>query len=156
MNHVTPCSRSLSIVSFVQTSLLVLFFNLLLVLGAQAQQQAPQPPAPASMHQPPAPHQPASPHSGSEAQFPDGSAYANSSLSYHIIDASNSTFGYDVFVDGKLMIHQTSIPAMPGNVGFKTKDDAAKVAEMVMYKIRKGEMPPTVSPEEMKELNVIK
>ncbi|MBX7141526.1 MAG: DUF4907 domain-containing protein [Chitinophagales bacterium] len=77
-------------------------------------------------------------------------------LTYQIIDSQNNTFGYDVYRDGKLMIHQTSIPAMPGNDGFKTRDDAAKVAEMVMYKIRKGEMPPTVTVEEMKELGVIK
>ena len=103
--------------------------------------------------QQPAP--PAAPQQEQGAQFPDGSAYKNAVITYNIIDAPNNTFGYDVFVDGKLMIHQTSIPAMPGNDGFKTKDDAAKVAEMVMYKIRKGEMPPTVTPEEMKELGVI-
>jgi hypothetical protein len=83
------------------------------------------------------------------------SAYQNASLTYVIIDAPNNTFGYEVFVDGKLMIHQTSIPAMPGNDGFKSKDDAAKVAELVMYKIRKGEMPPTVTTEELKSLRVI-
>ena len=125
----------------------------------RAQQQAP-PPVPAQMHQQPTPPQPplspASQQTGNAAQFPDGSAYANSNLTYNIIDAANNTFGYDVLIDGKLIIHQSSIPAMPGNEGFKTKDDAAKVAEMVMYKIRKGEMPPTVSPEEMKELGVIK
>lgn len=78
----------------------------------------------------------------------------NANTSYHIIDAPNGTFGYDVFVDGKLMIHQTSIPAMPGNDGFQTKDDASKVAEMVISKIRKGEMP-MVTPEEMKVLGTI-
>jgi hypothetical protein len=76
-------------------------------------------------------------------------------ITYQIIDSQNNTFGYDVYRDGKLMIHQTSIPAMPGNDGFKTRDDAVKVAELVMFKIRKGEMPPTVTVEEMKELGVI-
>lgn len=83
------------------------------------------------------------------------SAIQNAALTYIIIDAPNSTFGYDVLMDGKLMIHQTSIPAMPGNDGFSSKDDAAKVAELVMYKIRKGEMPPTVTTEELKSLHVI-
>jgi hypothetical protein len=127
---------------------LVFLFALLFVFSiAQAQQPAPPPQPPLA---------PASPQSGSAVQFPDGSAYKNAVITYNIIDAPNSTFGYDVLVDGKLMIHQSSIPAVPGNEGFKTKDDAAKVAEMVMYKIRKGEMPPTVSPEEMKDLGVIK
>ena len=51
------------------------------------------------------------------------------------------------------MIHQSSIPGLPGNEGFKTKDDAIKVAEMVVYKIRNGEMPPTVSIDEMESLH---
>ena len=39
--------------------------------------------------------------------------------------------------------------------GFKTKDAAEKVAQLVITKIRKGEMPPTVTTEELKALNVI-
>ncbi len=92
----------------------------------------------------------------SDVQFPEASAYTNANLTYNIIDAPNNTYSYDVYAEGRLMIHQTSAPGLPGNEGFKTKDDAAKVAEMVMYKIRKGEMPPTVTLEEMKELGIIK
>lgn len=44
----------------------------------------------------------------SSAPFPSGSAYANTILSYKIIDAPNNTFGYDVIADGRWMIHQTS------------------------------------------------
>ena len=123
-------------------------FYLICVSASFAQQQAP----PAGAQQVPLAAQQQNP----AAKLPDSSAYKNSNLTYNIIDAPDNTFGYDVFVDGKLMIHQTSIPAMPGNDGFKTKEDATKVAEMVMYKIRKGEMPPTVTPEEMKKLEVIK
>ena len=90
------------------------------------------------------------------AKFPEAGAYANATLTYKIIDAPNHTFGYDVYADGKLLIHQTSIPAMPGNEGFKTNQNAEKVAMLVMDKIRKGEMPPTVSVEELKKLKVIK
>ena len=64
----------------------------------------------------------------SAAKFPEASAYANTKLTYKIIDAPNHTYGYDVFADGRLMIHQTSVPALPGNEGFKTKEDASKVA----------------------------
>jgi hypothetical protein len=92
----------------------------------------------------------------SSAQFPTSGAYANTKLTYKIIDAANNTFSYDVFADGKLMIHQTSVPALPGSEGFKTKANAGKVARLVMDKIKKGEMPPTVSIDEMKKLKVIK
>ena len=49
------------------------------------------------------------------AQFPQASAYANTKLTYKIIDAPSHTYGYDVLADDRLMIHQKSIPAMPGN-----------------------------------------
>ena len=90
------------------------------------------------------------------SQFPGTSDYANINLSYKIIDVFNNTFGYDVSVHDRLMIHQSSVPGLPGNEGFKTKNDAQIVAQLVIEKIKKGEMPPTVSIEEMKTLNVIK
>lgn len=102
------------------------------------------------------PASPTQPSNENAADFPKASAFANSNLTYKIIDAPNNTYCYDVFADGRLMIHQTSIPGLPGNEGFKTKEDAAKVADRAIEKIRKGEMPPTVSIEEMKELKVIK
>jgi hypothetical protein len=102
-----------------------------------------------------APSAPAQPDS-SVAKFPEASAYANTKLTYKVMDAPKHTYGYDVFGDGRLMIHQTSAPALPGNEGFKTKEDATKVAVLVIDKIRKGEMPPTISIDEMKKLNVIK
>ena len=102
-----------------------------------------------------APSAPAQPDS-SAAKFPAASAYANSKLAYKVIDAARHTYCYDVFADGRIMIHQTSVPALPGNEGFKTKEDATKVALLVIEKIKKGEMPPTISIDEMKQLNVIK
>ncbi|MGD9977591.1 MAG: DUF4907 domain-containing protein [Bacteroidales bacterium] len=44
---------------------------------------------------------------------------------------------------------------MPGNEGFKTREQAQKVTEFVMGKIRKGEMPSTVAIEEMKSIDVL-
>jgi hypothetical protein len=81
--------------------------------------------------------------------------HVNTKLTYKIIDAPKQTYGYDVFVDGRLMIHQTSAPALPGNEGFRTKEDATKVALLVVDKIKKGERPPTISIDEMKKLKVI-
>jgi len=102
-----------------------------------------------------APSAPAQPDS-SAAKLRPASAYANTKLTYRIIDAPKHTYCYDVLADGRLMIHQTSIPALPGNDGFKAKEDAIKVALLVIEKIKKGEMPPTISIDEMKTLKVIK
>jgi len=101
------------------------------------------------------PSAPAQPD-GSAAKFPEASAYATTKLTYKIIDAPKHTYGYDVFADGTLMIHQTSAPALPGSQGFKTKEDATKVALLVIDKIKKGQMPPPISIDEMKTLKVIK
>ena len=71
-----------------------------------------------------------------------------------IIAAPNNTFGYDVFADGNILIHQPQVPALPGNEGFKTREQAQRVGDFVIQKLKKGEMPPTVTTEEMKELGV--
>jgi hypothetical protein len=89
-------------------------------------------------------------------QFHEANVYANTTLTFKITDAPDHTYGYDVFADGRLMIHQTSVPALPGNEGFRTKEDASQIALLVIEKIKKGEMPPTISIDEMKTLSVIK
>ena len=75
-------------------------------------------------------------------------------LSYTVIDSPNKTFGFDILQNGKLIIHQPNIPSISGNTGFKTKDDAIKIAELMIKKIQKGEMPPAVTQEEMKKLKI--
>lgn len=76
------------------------------------------------------------------------------SLSYTIIPVNSNQYGYDIFVNGRLRIHQPSIPGQSGSMGFKTKTDAKKVALFVMDKINKGIMPPTVTQEELKNLGI--
>jgi len=90
------------------------------------------------------------------AESPAQGTHASANLTYKVITAPQATWGYDVFADGRLMIHQSSVPALPGNEGFRTKEDATKVALLVIEKIRKGETPPTISIDEMKTLSVIK
>ncbi|CAN5756464.1 hypothetical protein BH11BAC4_BH11BAC4_01330 [soil metagenome] len=90
-----------------------------------------------------------------EVAFPKASQYSQTKLGYTIIDAPNKTYGYDINASGRLMIHQASIPAMQGNEGFKTKAAAEKVAQLVIKKIKKGEMPPTIDVKELKKLKII-
>ena len=52
-----------------------------------------------------APSAPAQPD-GSPAKFAAANAHASAKLTYKIIDAPKQTYGYDVFADGRLMIHQ--------------------------------------------------
>jgi len=90
-----------------------------------------------------------------KVEFPAASQFSNTKLTYKIIPAASKTYCYDILSDGRMMIHQPSAPGLPGNEGFKTKMDAAKVAKSVIEKIQKGEMPPSVSVEEMKKMGVL-
>lgn len=72
-----------------------------------------------------------------------------------IIPSDNGGYGYDIYVKKKLVIHQPTIPAMQGNTGFATKTAAEKVARKVVGKMQKGESLPTITIEEMKQLNAI-
>ena len=90
------------------------------------------------------------------ASFPSGESFKGANITYKIIPAANNTWCYDVLMEGKLFIHQASAPGLPGNEGFKTKLSAAKVAELIISKMKKGEMPPSVTIEEMKKLKAIK
>jgi hypothetical protein len=81
--------------------------------------------------------------------------YKNASLTFIIIPSKNKTWGYDIYIEKRLFIHQPNAPGLPGNDGFKTKIAAGKVASLVIEKIKKGEMPPTVTIEVMKKMKVL-
>lgn len=80
---------------------------------------------------------------------------AASTITYKIIESDGGGYGYDIFADGKMLIHQPNIPGQPGVNGFRTKADSGKVAELVVKKLKNKEMPPTVSEEELRKLKVI-
>ncbi len=88
------------------------------------------------------------------ATFPEAGEHAAAALAHTIIDAPNGTFGYDILSDGALLIHQVNMPGQPGNEGCRTREDAEKLAVFVIGKIKKGEMPPTVTEAELKELGL--
>jgi hypothetical protein len=75
-------------------------------------------------------------------------------LTYKIIPAASRTWGYDIYSNGKKLIHQPNKPGVSGNKGFRTKKMAHLVAQKIIDKIRKGEMPPSMSQEELDLLGV--
>ena len=82
--------------------------------------------------------------------------YANAQISTKIIPSVNKTFGYEILLYGKTLVRQPGIPSLPGNEGFSTKERAQKVADFVVKKIRKNEMPPTVTIEDLNKMGVLK
>jgi len=81
--------------------------------------------------------------------------YGQKKIEYFIINVPNDQFGYYIMIDGQMYIEQKTIPAIEGNQGFKTREDAEKIAKLVIQKIRSGEIPPDVTVEELKSNNVI-
>ena len=73
---------------------------------------------------------------------------------YQIITNTDHSYGYDVYVNGMLRVHQPSIPGLPGERGFQRKGDAKKVAGLVVKKVEKGMMPPTIERRELDSLQI--
>jgi hypothetical protein len=82
--------------------------------------------------------------------------YANAELTIKIIPSANKTFGYDILLYGRPLVHQPNIPGLPGIEGFTTEERAQTVAEFVVKKIRNSEMPPTMTTEDLSNMNVLK
>ena len=121
------------------TRLSILFIILTFILCGELIQAQVQPPA----------------KSVQKTDFPTGDAFKNATMTYQLIPGINHTWGYDILVNNKLTIHQPSIPSLPGNEGFKTKEGAEKVARLVIKKMKKGEMPPSIDAEELKKIKAI-
>jgi hypothetical protein len=62
-------------------------------------------------------------------------------------------WGYDILADGRIFIHQNIIPAVPGEYGFRTKEDALAVGQKVYQRVLANQIP-MVSIEEIKALGV--
>jgi Domain of unknown function (DUF4907) len=78
----------------------------------------------------------------------------HSNITIEILKSSDGTFGYNILIDKKLYIYQITIPAVDGNRGFVTEMDAQKTAELMVTKIRNNTLPPSVSIEELSNLDI--
>ena len=78
----------------------------------------------------------------------------NGMYTYEIIHAENNTFGYDIFNGEKPFIHQPNIPGVPGVLGFISKEEAEKTARLVIQKLEKNIMPPTITRNELDSLHI--
>lgn len=81
------------------------------------------------------------------------------SYSYELFDNIDSTgtmhgVGYDIYSGDKRLIHQVNIPGEPGNEGFVNRDEAAKVAQLVITKLQSASGFPTIMREELDSLGI--
>lgn len=74
---------------------------------------------------------------------------------YKLFGSDDAGWGFDIYMNDKKFIHQPHIPAINGVHPFKSKEDAGKVAELMIEKIEKNIIPPGVSVAELEELNIL-
>ncbi len=90
----------------------------------------------------------------SSASFPAAS-YATAKFVVQPIPAEANTWGFEIYADGKRLIRQLSIPALPGNRGFATQELARKAGGLMVDKLRQGQMPPSLTKEELQKAHLI-
>lgn len=66
---------------------------------------------------------------------------------------SGEGYGYDIFQNNRIIIHQDIIPAITKNKPFENLQDAKKVGTLVIEKLR-NKQKPYVSLEELKDLKI--
>ena len=62
-------------------------------------------------------------------------------------------WGYEIMVDGKTFIHQDYIPAVQGNKSFHSPEEALKVGNYLLEKMKKSERP-FITIEELKGMRI--
>jgi hypothetical protein len=75
----------------------------------------------------------------------------NDSLQYSTYAVANG-WGYSIYYRYKLLVTQPNIPAIAGSKPFYTEADARKIAHLATTKVAKGQMPPTLSVQEIAKL----
>lgn len=76
-------------------------------------------------------------------------------FAYTVFESPDHTWGYDIYQGKQKVIHQPNIPGMAGNQGFASRKNALATARLAMTKIKRGEMPPTISIKELKQIKAL-
>ena len=68
--------------------------------------------------------------------------------------STNDGYGYQILEGDKILIQQEVIPAVAGKQSFRTVKDAQFVADVVLYKLLKGDSP-MLTVQELDELDIV-
>jgi hypothetical protein len=69
-------------------------------------------------------------------------------------EGQNNGWGYDIYADSALYVHQPHIPALNGTRGFVSETDARSVGQFVVLKLMRNIVPPSVSKQELDSLQI--
>jgi hypothetical protein len=73
---------------------------------------------------------------------------------FRIVQAPENTYGYEIVLGNKTLIRQLNIPGRAGTKGFKKRTDAEKIARLILVKLGKGIMPPTINEKDLIKLKI--
>lgn len=71
-----------------------------------------------------------------------------------IVSNPEGGYGYHILSKGQQIIVQLQPPGFSGNEGFKTKEEALRVATLVITKMNAKQIPPTVTQQEMDSMGI--
>ncbi|MFT4033931.1 MAG: DUF4907 domain-containing protein [Siphonobacter sp.] len=80
---------------------------------------------------------------------------ADSAAAYQVTPfKSGRGWGYQIEQNGQAFIYQQYMPAFPGKQPFATAELAKKAGEIVLNKIKTGQVPPSLSKQELLDIGV--
>lgn len=68
--------------------------------------------------------------------------------------ATASGWGYNILNNGKLYIHQPTVPGQSGTAGFTSQEQARRVGERMASKLQQTKALPTLTNDELRQLGV--
>lgn len=75
-------------------------------------------------------------------------------ITYRIFINPDSTYGYEVLKNGKVLVHQPTVPGRTPERGFVSRNDAAKTGRLAVTRVKKYEGPPQITEEDLKRMNI--
>lgn len=64
-------------------------------------------------------------------------------------------WGYDLYMDGHLTIHQPILPGVAGNISFSSEEEAKRTGTFALEKMKKSGGLPTITVQELDSLGII-
>jgi hypothetical protein len=91
---------------------------------------------------------------GANASIENINPYSKAAVSMETFCNADSTWGFDIYLDGKLFIHQEIITSGTSK-GFSDEQEAVKSAGLIINKIRKNILPHTLTQQELDSLKIL-
>jgi hypothetical protein len=88
-----------------------------------------------------------------EVEYPSASEFSKSKIICKISMATNHAWCYEILDNGKMMIHHPSVHGLPCEEKIKTQAAAQQTIDLKIQKVKIGEMPPSITKEEMQKMS---